>query len=78
MGDLGVDEREILNCMFKYGVWRWARFKWIRIETSAGFREHVNEPSDCTQGWKFLDQLRDCQFLKDDLAALSKLLDKLS
>jgi hypothetical protein len=38
---------------------------WLRIGSNAGFCEHGNEPSGYKRSKKFLEQLSDCQLLKN-------------
>jgi hypothetical protein len=45
----------------------WYGFNWLRIESSAGCYERSKE-SSYTKGWHFVDQMDDCQHLKEGTA----------
>jgi hypothetical protein len=44
----------------------WTGFFWIKIRASGGSYEHGNECPGSIKDGKFLDQLSDYQFLKND------------
>jgi hypothetical protein len=41
---------------------------WLRMESSVSSFEHIDEPLGSTNGREFLDQLSDCQLLKNNFS----------
>jgi hypothetical protein len=71
LGDFVIDRKILLKYISKHYVRAWNRFNWLRIRSS---RENDTEPSFWIyNGREFLDQLRNCQVLKEDFTLWTQL-----
>jgi hypothetical protein len=59
--DVALDGRILLEWFSKQSFGRaWTNMIYLRIETSAGFRYHCNDPSSSTKFRVFLDNQKTC------------------